>query len=365
MNYHTVSTIKLGINTICQYIRSVYYQSIPLRTLMPNPTYISLFTGRNCPLHCRHCSFWKKKEPYQLSYGQGKIMIDKLYTWLGPFRLNISGGEPLLTKDILHIIAYAEKKGIRCGMASNGYLITEEMAKKIVNSGLSNINISLDSLHANKHDRIRGTKGAFKKAVKAIQLLKRFRIGSQPLIYINAIISGENEKDLVTLAKWVKEEGLDGINFQPIVSDRTFGNTGAKQTWYEKNPLWPKKTITKTLNQLYRLKKQGYPINNLEQNEINTIRWYFTHPDKPLPQTCRIALRNFYIDHHGDITICQNYPSIGNIFKENPKDIWKSKKAESIRTKINMCRRDCQLLLCNRPHDIRRLMRSFLAFLQK
>lgn len=362
MKHKNLSLFAIVFQNCKSIFLTKLYDLVPHPTLLPNPTYISLFVGRNCPLHCHHCSFWKEKEPYQLSYVQGKMIIDKLFSWLGPFRLNISGGEPLLTKDILRIVTYAQNKGILCGMASNGYLINEVMAKKIVQSNLSNINISLDSLRAEKHDRIRGTKGAFVRATEAIRLLKQFRKTKRPLIYINTVISGENEKDLIPIARWVKAEGLDGVNFQPIVSDRTFGNNAAEQTWYEKNPLWPGKTIAKTLNQLYMLKKQGYPINNLEPDEIKTIQWYFTHPDKPLPQMCRIALRNFYIDHHGDITICQNYAPIGNIFKENPQKMWKGKKAEIVRQKINTCHNDCQLLLCNRPHHVRRLFQSFFRF---
>ena len=337
---------------------------LPYPIFMPKPTYISLFTGRNCPLHCLHCSFWKTKETHALSFEEGKRIIDRLFDWLGPFRLNISGGEPLLTKDMLSIVTYAEKKGIRCGMASNGYLINEKMAKAIIHSGLSNINISLDSLNSSKHDRIRGTKGAFIKAVHAIELIQKFRTSKKPLMYINSIISGENTEDLIPLAKWVKDQHLDGINFQPIISDKTFGNMHAKKEWYRNNPLWPNNSIDTVLTTLQTLKQKGYPINNLESDEVEILKNYFMHPELPLRQSCKIALRNFYIDHHGDVTLCQNYPSIGNIFKERPETIWRSKKADTIRKRITICHNDCQLLLCNRPHHRKRLLRSFLNFLR-
>jgi hypothetical protein len=364
MNNRTISTLLLAKNFFYNSLLSVLYPITPHPLLLPKPTYVSLFVGRNCPLHCQHCSFWKEKETHQLSFEQGKLIIDRLFSWLGPFRLNISGGEPLLTKDMLLIVTYAEKKGIRCGMASNGYLINENVTKSIIQSGLSNINISLDSLNPLKHDRIRGTKGAYAKAIRAIELIQKFRTDKRPLIYINAIISGENIQDLVPLATWVKDQHLDGINFQPIISDRTFGNTHAKKKWYKKNPLWPDKNINTILNLLQNLKQQGYPINNLESDEIQTLKTYFLHPELTLAQPCKIALRNFYIDHHGNITICQNYPPIGNIFKNLPEDIWKSKKAEEIRKRINVCRNDCQLLLCNRPHHRRRIIESFIKFLR-
>jgi len=364
MKNRTFSTIILAKNFIQNSFYDALYKRVPYRPFMPKPTYISLFIGRNCPLHCQHCSFWKEKDTHQLSFEEGKHIIDALFSWLGPFRLNISGGEPLFTRDMLPIIAYAENKGIRCGMASNGFLINEKMAKAVIASGLSNINISLDALNATKHDKIRGTKGAFKKAIHAINLLKQYRTSKQPLIYINSIISGENINDLIPLAKWVQKKHLDGINFQPIISDKTFGNTKAKKTWYKKNPLWPDNHIITVMDTLHQMKNKGYPVNNLESEEVQIFKNYFTHPEQTLPQPCKIALRNFYIDLHGNVTICQNYPSIGNIFKKNPEEIWKSKEAGYIRKKINTCHSDCQLLLCNRPHHKKRLIRSFLKFLR-
>lgn len=333
---------------------------------LPKPIYISIFLGEGCPLNCQHCSFWKVKNPRSLNFDQGEKIISYLKSWLGTFRLNFTGGEPLANKDFLKIVKFAESNGVICGAASNGFLIDEKKASKIIDSGLSNINISLDALDQKTHDFIRGRKGAFQKAIQAIKFLKAKR-KKKPLIYLNTLICKKNLDHLAKIVLWAKMEDLDGVNFQPIISDHYFGAKKDLADWYKRNPLWPDdfERVSQVLDELFTLKKQRYPINNLEKKEIGLLKSYFQNPEKKIKNTCLIATRNFYISPEGEVQICQSLSSIGNIYRQNPQDIWRSKKAQKQRELIRRCRKSCQLLLCNRPHFYKRLATSFLRFLRQ
>ena len=84
--------------------------------------------------------------------------------------LCITGGEPLLRKEIFEIMSYASSLGFKWGMTSNGTLITKEVAKKLKDAGMNTISISIDGL-PETHDAFRRTKGGFEKAVEGVKNL--------------------------------------------------------------------------------------------------------------------------------------------------------------------------------------------------
>ena len=73
--------------------------------------------------------------------------------------LILTGGEPLLRKDIFELSRHAAEKGMMVLLGTNACLIDDEMAKKLKDNGFSGIGISLDSVHPEIHDSIRGAKG--------------------------------------------------------------------------------------------------------------------------------------------------------------------------------------------------------------
>ncbi|MBN1932178.1 MAG: 12,18-didecarboxysiroheme deacetylase [Desulfobacterales bacterium] len=124
---------------------------------------------RRCNLKCVHCYAHAKDIPFdnELSYEEGKILIDDLARFGVPVLL-FSGGEPLMRKDLPELAAYAVEKGMRAVISTNGTLITEEMARKLKEIGLSYVGISIDGMEA-INDRFRGIKGAFNAAIEGIK----------------------------------------------------------------------------------------------------------------------------------------------------------------------------------------------------
>ena len=78
-------------------------------------------------------------------------------SWGYPRRLRFfgaTGGEPLLRKDLIEVLEYATKKGIRTGFATNGFFLDEKVARKIKDAGISSIQVSLDGTEE-IHNKIR------------------------------------------------------------------------------------------------------------------------------------------------------------------------------------------------------------------
>ncbi len=124
---------------------------------------------KSCNLKCIHCyaNAVCGSNSNELSLDEAKAFIDDLEKLKTPVLL-ISGGEPLLRENIFEIIKYANLKGIRCTLSTNGTLIDSEVAKKIKEHKVSYVGISLDGIK-DVNDKFRGSEGAFQKALDGIR----------------------------------------------------------------------------------------------------------------------------------------------------------------------------------------------------
>ena len=168
---------------------------------------------RRCNLKCLHCYAHAKNIPFdnELTTMEGKKLIDDLAGFGVPVLL-ISGGEPLVRKDLPELAAYAVGKGMRAVISTNGTLITPQMAGTLKEIGLSYVGISLDGMEE-INDRFRGVKGAFRSALKGIENCKKAGIKVGLRFTINKINVGE----IPDLFKLVEENDIPRICFYHLV----------------------------------------------------------------------------------------------------------------------------------------------------
>lgn len=168
---------------------------------------------RRCNLKCLHCYAHARNIPFdnELTTMEGKKLIDDLAGFGVPVLL-ISGGEPLVRKDLPELAAYAVEKGMRAVISTNGTLITPQMAGTLKNIGLSYVGISLDGMEE-INDRFRGVKGAFKSALKGIENCKKAGIKVGLRFTINKINVGE----IPDLFKLIEENDIPRICFYHLV----------------------------------------------------------------------------------------------------------------------------------------------------
>jgi radical SAM protein with 4Fe4S-binding SPASM domain len=124
---------------------------------------------RQCNLRCKHCyeNAGPKPAPDELTTEEAKQTIDE-FADAGVVALSFSGGEPLIRKDFFEVAKYADERGFYVTVASNGTLITEEVAQKMKEIGVQYVEISLDGFEK-IHDEFRGMPGAWKRAVQGIK----------------------------------------------------------------------------------------------------------------------------------------------------------------------------------------------------
>jgi MoaA/NifB/PqqE/SkfB family radical SAM enzyme len=150
-----------------------------------------------------------KSQKSEMTTGEAKYAISQLKN-LGIVYLAISGVEPLLRKDLKELAQFACKKNMVTALTTNGTLVTKELAQSL-NGCFETITVSIHGLE-DVDDKIKGQKGAFKKSVNGLKLLKKYS-GSR--IGINFVINKYNYhqiEDIFSLAK----ENCDFINYLPV-----------------------------------------------------------------------------------------------------------------------------------------------------
>ncbi len=154
-----------------------------------------------CNLRCvycrplKDCSFIEQKEI--LSFEEIHRIV-RLFADCGIDRVRLTGGEPLLRKNITSLVKkLASAKGIReLTLTTNGVLL-QQMADELKAAGLNRVNISIDSLEANNYRQVTGY-DCLSRVMGGIQ--KAIEVGLQP-VKINAVIlRGINHSQIVALA---------------------------------------------------------------------------------------------------------------------------------------------------------------------
>ena len=164
---------------------------------------------KGCNLRCIHCraTATELESPTDLPTSRALDIIDQIAAFSNPI-LVLSGGEPLYRSDIFQLATYAKDKGLRVALATNGTLVTKEVARMIADSGIKRVSISLDGADAATHDSFRGIPGAFEAALHGFRNLKQVGMSVQ----INMTIARHNADQLPLVLELAKNVGADALH---------------------------------------------------------------------------------------------------------------------------------------------------------
>ena len=161
---------------------------------------VNLEVTKKCNAHCNFCDYWKTEDE--------KALDDYLpvVQHLDPISVTITGGEPLLRKDITDIIGRLKSNLplTRFSMITNAISLTEDVADSLFDSGLDQLSISLDFLDE-RHDRNRGSKGLFQHIA---HVAPRIRNRGHNLC-LNTIVMKDNLDNLQEIVLWAKKNRIN------------------------------------------------------------------------------------------------------------------------------------------------------------
>ena len=288
---------------------------------------------RRCNLSCAHCylpavTATERPGPAsdtELAESEAFRLIDQIAEVNPEVMLIISGGEPLLREDVFALSAYAAGKGMMVVMGSNGLLIDDRVARRLRENGVSGISISLDSIEPDRHDRIRRSPGAWKKAVAAIERSRDAGLSVQ----VNTVVTRGNHDELAALIDYSRNLGARVFSpFFLVCTGRGERLTDLSPSQYEEilssivdlqarsGGIMVRTRCAPTVRRILHRKNPGSPLLKLDAGR------------------CLAGLSYCRISPEGDVTPCPYMPvSAGNVRGQAFGDVWRhSELLKSLRT---------------------------------
>jgi len=218
-----------------------------METLNPKPRLIFWEVTKGCNLRCIHCraTATELSSTNDLPTTKALNLIKQVSQSFLPI-LVLSGGEPLFRHDIFDLASYATSLGIRVALATNGTLVTKQIAGKILESGVRRVSISLDGADASTHDAFRGISGAFHAALSGFRNLRELGMSLQ----INMTIARHNAHQLPAVLELAKEIGADALHTFLLVPVGCGVDIAAEQ-------MVPAEEYEKILNWFYERSLEG------------------------------------------------------------------------------------------------------------
>jgi radical SAM protein with 4Fe4S-binding SPASM domain len=138
--------------------------------------YLLYEVTKKCQNQCVFCyNVWKEDDQYpqrELSTPESLALIDKVIEETGCKYIGLTGGEPLLRKDIFEMAARISAKGVVPILISNGALLTKDTVRKLIESGVTDFEVSIHSHEREIHDELVGRDGSYDEALDAILNVK-------------------------------------------------------------------------------------------------------------------------------------------------------------------------------------------------
>lgn len=308
---------------------------------LTRPICAGLVLTSKCNLECPFC-FLDTTSEFANKLTQPELMglIDDLAGW-GVRQLTLSGGEPILEEGLFDIIKHAKGRGMTVGFTTNGTLLSKDMVKKIDESGVDRVSVSLCGLKAT-HDELYGP-GNFKKAMSGFKALSSL---DDLKLRINTIVLGKNVGELKDLFYLAKSHNAE-FNMMPLGVDHITAVKKREITSEILDKLWVKDEnldmLDSTLDELKKMKhKQGVLITS--DSFLELMKSYYRDPSY-VDRNCKIATYSIGFAGNGDVVVCGPLGVIGNIRDATPKQIWGSQSFRKARLKMKSCKKclfNCQ-----------------------
>ncbi len=293
------------------------------------PKWIAWEITRRCNLRCIHCRSASEtvvKEHPDFSTEEAFRILEDIASYAKPVVV-LSGGEPLLRTDVFDIAQKGTELGLRMCLATNGTLIDDDRCRRIKESGIKIVSLSLDGSTAEIHDDFRKQEGAFEGTIRAAELFRKHGIE----FIINSSFTKRNQKEIPKVYRLAKELGATAWYMFMIVP------TGRGEEIMSE--LISKEDYEKILEWHYHMEKDE---KDILVRPTCAPHYYRIVRQKAKEEGIRFERRSLkfstggakgciagqlicLIDVDGNLLPCSYFPkSAGNIFRQSFKEIWEN-----------------------------------------
>lgn len=279
---------------------------------------------RSCNLSCVHCRASSLHGPYEgeLDTENCFLLIDQIAE-LGKPVVILTGGEPLLRTDIYDVASYGDRKGLRMVLATNGTLVTEAVSRRMIESGIKRVSVSIDGMDAASHDAFRRVPGAFAGAMAGIKAMKNTGLEFQ----INTTITRDNLhqiKDILNLSIGLGAAAHHIFLLVPTGRGKDLADQAITAEDYERTLEWFHEESLQCPIQLKATCAPHYFRIHHQRKKETAQKSEFQSPLHAMTRGCLGGISFCFISHTGQVQPC-GYLELdcGQIKERRFADIWR------------------------------------------
>jgi heme b synthase len=271
-------------------------------------------TTAACNLRCAHCRVETGEDASraEMTFDQACSLLNDIASFSTPV-IVLSGGEPLVRRDIIDIARFGSDLGLRMALATNGTLVTPEIARDVKTAGVVQSSVSLDGADAAVHDAFRRVPGAFDSAIEGIRLLKQAGIAVQ----INTTVARHNISQLPEVLQLAVSQGACALHLFLLVP------TGCGREMDEGDMISPEE-YENVLTWLAETSSEA-PISVRATCAPHYQRIIRQRGERPSTAGCLAGESVCFVSSTGDVYPCGYLPlKAGNVIDEPLSRIWES-----------------------------------------
>jgi len=376
--------VLLDVNDTARFFRRLLRREVAYRLV--RPTHGLLFVTYRCSSHCTTCVMWRRgSTETEMSPDVWKRLAGDLRR-AGVSHFEMFGGDALLRPDVLFpFMRGATENGIPCDLVTNGLLMDAEAARETVLSGAKQVAVSIDGV-GDTHDAIRGTPGAFDKAVAAVRNLMKAREtlskdGRVPQVVINCTVSRANARLLEPLVELAEDLGPNVLALEYVgeVSQSAIDHSAvagiSPDPYYvvqDESQYLPAEDVASLKDWIARTHAAGRPrgvtfnTENIdvllpEQMSSGTLPW----------KSCYVCRTHVILDPSGNVLCCPFFSQyhLGNVTEHALADVWGNEKHREFiraqgRKEIAICA-ECILSVQRNPSFAEAVSKRFSQYMMR
>lgn len=334
--YSLVTRVERAYGTIPKYLPLMNGRAFPPFVVVLELTY-------RCNLKCPYC--YELFRPSDKSVTSKTLElkpaeIQSIVEQLPRFTLvTVNGGEIFVRSDLREILSIILAKH-RCHLYTNGTCITPEMARDLVDMGVTSMGISVDGPEE-VHDSIRG-RGSFGRTIDSIRLLMdlKRRLGkNRPLLNLKTTITDKNVYHLSEMVQFAEQLGLDYCTFQVLNNSIHMGGVSFQYSLDYSQPPPPITNVPLAVlqQQLDKIRelasKSRVRVRILPKLPVPSILKHYANRLEPSGHTCVSPWTTMYISPSGCVYPCLNY-YVGNIREQSFRELWNSERYRQYRKRL-------------------------------
>jgi len=277
----------------------------------------------NCQAKCISCDYWKARWQDGIDTEHAIDLLNQIGD-AGIRSLRLTGGEPLLRRDLFQILEKANTSRFKSIIIQTNALLLKKLHKEINASPITSVCVSLDGLKET-NDLIRGIDGYFDLAMEGIPLLRGKKVT------ISVTLNRISARELPKLAETARGVGAD-VHFNVLTRSMYFNQDADIAS------MWPERDDVEEIARFVRdvLKRPAY--------EVDYITRYYNH-DMVEEPPCVLGFLQVFVLSNGDVlTGCYPLKPVGNILRDRLETILASDAYH--RQAVAMIRRECPGCTC-------------------